>query len=61
MPHDETAARAAEPRPPTSEPAGKPSPQQMEQWLGAEVCRELGLYPIPEGLRLSVVIPVYNE
>jgi glycosyltransferase involved in cell wall biosynthesis len=29
--------------------------------LGAPVCRQLGIYPIPEDLVLSVVIPVYNE
>ena len=26
-----------------------------------EICRELGIYPLPEGLRISVVVPVYNE
>jgi glycosyltransferase involved in cell wall biosynthesis len=25
------------------------------------ICRELGIYPLPEGLRISVVVPVYNE
>ncbi len=29
--------------------------------LGAPICRQLGIYPIPEDLVLSVVIPVYNE
>ncbi len=29
--------------------------------LGEPACRQLGLYPIPEGFKLSVVIPVYNE
>src|SRR5271166_4854558 len=29
--------------------------------LGAEVCRSLGIYRLPENLVLSVVIPVYNE
>jgi glycosyltransferase involved in cell wall biosynthesis len=29
--------------------------------LGAAGCRQLGLYPIPDGFKLSVVIPVYNE
>jgi glycosyltransferase involved in cell wall biosynthesis len=33
----------------------------LEQWLGTGACRQLGLYPIPASLRLSVVIPVYNE
>jgi len=29
--------------------------------LGAPVCRQLGIYPIPSGFKLSVVIPVFNE
>jgi glycosyltransferase involved in cell wall biosynthesis len=29
--------------------------------LGGQACRQLGLYPIPDGFKLSVVIPVYNE
>jgi glycosyltransferase involved in cell wall biosynthesis len=29
--------------------------------LGEPLARRLGVYPIPEGLVLSVVIPVYNE
>ncbi|MEN6407842.1 MAG: glycosyltransferase family 2 protein [Thermoguttaceae bacterium] len=29
--------------------------------FGEELSRELGIYPIPEGLRISVVVPVYNE
>lgn len=29
--------------------------------LGEGACRQIGIYPIPEGFRLSVVIPVYNE
>jgi glycosyltransferase involved in cell wall biosynthesis len=29
--------------------------------LGEAVCHRLGLYRVPEGLVLSVVIPVYNE
>ena len=29
--------------------------------LGEGVCRQLGIYPLPNGFRLSVVIPVYNE
>jgi glycosyltransferase involved in cell wall biosynthesis len=33
----------------------------LQQLLGVPACRQLGLYPIPEGFRLSVVIPVYNE
>lgn len=29
--------------------------------LGESACRQLGFYAVPEGFRLSVVIPVYNE
>jgi glycosyltransferase involved in cell wall biosynthesis len=33
----------------------------LQQLLGEPVCRQLGIYPIPAGTKLSVVIPVYNE
>jgi glycosyltransferase involved in cell wall biosynthesis len=33
----------------------------LHQLLGEAACRQLGLYPIPAGFKLSVVIPVYNE
>ncbi|HXG09543.1 MAG TPA: glycosyltransferase family 2 protein [Gemmataceae bacterium] len=33
----------------------------LARWLESGACRRVGLYPIPPGLRLSVVIPVYNE
>lgn len=32
-----------------------------QELLGVGACRQLGIYPIPEGFKLSVVIPVYNE
>lgn len=35
--------------------------QLQRQALGDAACRRLGFYAIPEGLRLSVVIPIYNE
>jgi glycosyltransferase involved in cell wall biosynthesis len=35
--------------------------RMASQLLGEDACRQLGLYPIPEGFKLSVVIPVYNE
>ncbi len=35
--------------------------QQQQQTLGDFVCRQLGFYVIPANLKLSVVIPVYNE
>ena len=34
---------------------------QLRRLLGEAACRQLGIYPIPPGLKLSVVIPVYNE
>src|SRR4051794_14190948 len=41
------------------------SPQErlelLHQLLGEQACRQLGIYPIPQGFKLSVVIPVYNE
>ncbi|MFM7149114.1 MAG: glycosyltransferase family 2 protein, partial [Gemmataceae bacterium] len=33
----------------------------LRHLLGEAACRELGIYPIPEGFKLSVVIPVFNE
>ena len=33
----------------------------LRRLLGEPACRQLGIYPIPEGFKLSVVIPVYNE
>src|SRR6185437_3084959 len=33
----------------------------LRQLMGEAACRQLGIYPIPEGFKLSVVIPVYNE
>jgi glycosyltransferase involved in cell wall biosynthesis len=33
----------------------------LQQLLGEAACRQIGIYPIPEGFRVSVVIPVYNE
>jgi glycosyltransferase involved in cell wall biosynthesis len=35
--------------------------QLLHQLLGEPACRQLGIYPIPDGFKLSVVIPVYNE
>jgi len=34
---------------------------RVQQLLGEPACRHLGIYPLPEGFKLSVVIPVYNE
>ena len=33
----------------------------LHNLLGETGCRQLGIYPIPDGFKLSVVIPVYNE
>ncbi|HKB02659.1 MAG TPA: glycosyltransferase family 2 protein [Gemmataceae bacterium] len=35
--------------------------EALHALLGEGACRQLGIYPIPDGFRLSVVIPVYNE
>jgi glycosyltransferase involved in cell wall biosynthesis len=34
---------------------------ELQRLLGEPACRQLGIYPIPAGFKLSVVIPVYNE
>lgn len=34
---------------------------ELEALLGKHVCRKLGIYRLPRGFRLSVVIPVFNE
>jgi glycosyltransferase involved in cell wall biosynthesis len=33
----------------------------LKQLLGDAACQQIGIYPIPPGFKLSVVIPVYNE
>lgn len=33
----------------------------VHKLLGDGACRQLGIFPIPNGFKLSVVIPVYNE
>lgn len=33
----------------------------LERFLGVTVCRRLGIYPLPKGFLLSVVVPVFNE
>jgi glycosyltransferase involved in cell wall biosynthesis len=35
--------------------------EALRRLLGEAACRKLGVYPIPDGFKLSVVIPVYNE
>ena len=33
----------------------------LHRLLGDGACRQLGIYPLPQGFKLSVVIPVFNE
>jgi glycosyltransferase involved in cell wall biosynthesis len=33
----------------------------LHKLLGEAACRQIGIYPVPAGFKLSVVIPVYNE
>jgi glycosyltransferase involved in cell wall biosynthesis len=33
----------------------------LRQLLGEGACRQLSLFPVPKGFKLSVVVPVYNE
>jgi len=33
----------------------------LRKLLGEGPCRQMGIYPIPEGFKLSVVVPVFNE
>jgi glycosyltransferase involved in cell wall biosynthesis len=47
--------------PATPEPARLDRVEILQRLLGAELCRKLGIFRIPEGFKLSVVIPVYNE
>jgi glycosyltransferase involved in cell wall biosynthesis len=35
--------------------------QVLQRLLGEAACRQLGIYPIPEDFKLSVVIPIFNE
>lgn len=35
--------------------------RKLHELLGEPACRQLGIYLIPSGFKLSVVIPVYNE
>jgi glycosyltransferase involved in cell wall biosynthesis len=37
------------------------SPEAVRQWLGDDAARQLGIFPIPPDLRLSIVMPVFNE
>src|ERR1700752_1411680 len=46
------------------EPAGGPRLDRgeiLQRLLGSELCRQLGIFCLPTGFCLSVVMPVYNE
>lgn len=53
---EQGADMEAQPAPMTEEQIRK-----LHELLGEPACRQLGIYPIPIGFKLSVVIPVYNE
>jgi glycosyltransferase involved in cell wall biosynthesis len=46
---------------PEHDPSPMPSVEQLRAWLGENAMRRLGVYALPSGLLLSVVVPVYNE
>lgn len=33
----------------------------LQRLLGEQACRQIGIYPLPPGFKLSVVVPVFNE
>lgn len=35
--------------------------RRMHAQLGESICRRLGIYPLPAGFQLSVIVPVFNE
>jgi len=43
------------------EPSAPDRVEMIRQLLGADLCRKLGIFRIPPGFKLSVVMPVYNE
>lgn len=45
----------------SDEPAWRDHVELLERLLGADICRRLGIYQIPDDFVLSVVIPAYNE
>jgi glycosyltransferase involved in cell wall biosynthesis len=65
--HADGAARSERMEPlPSTPPVNLPDSQDervrlLQQLLGEPACRQLGIYPIPAGFKLSVVIPCYNE
>jgi len=61
MPEYQTPNAAPRPQGPAPSSTPKLTAEQVRQLLGEGLCRELGVCVIPEGLKLSVVVPVYNE
>jgi glycosyltransferase involved in cell wall biosynthesis len=57
----ETSTSRPRPAPPVAPPALADRFEVLHRLLGEPACRQLGIYPIPDGFKLSVVIPVYNE
>jgi glycosyltransferase involved in cell wall biosynthesis len=35
--------------------------REMESLLGPSICRQLAIFPLPDGFLLSVIVPVFNE
>lgn len=33
----------------------------LQRLLGEQACRQIGIYPLPPGFQLSVIVPVFNE
>jgi glycosyltransferase involved in cell wall biosynthesis len=70
--HSDTASRepqdsqerlwrlADNPAEPSASTAG-PDFESLRQLLGLRVCRRLGIYELPAGFLLSVVVPIFNE
>ncbi len=64
MPDPNSHERAAPACPHCHQALPEPAPLSREQlcgWLGESAARQLGLYPLPAHLRLSVVVPILNE
>jgi len=53
--------RLAENTTPNTSREDEHSLEPVWRLLGPSVCRKLGIYELPEGFVLSVVIPIYNE
>jgi glycosyltransferase involved in cell wall biosynthesis len=56
-PEDELIEQAVEAL--AASPSGRA--HLLQRLLGEGPCRQLGIYPIPEGFKLSVAVPVFNE